>query len=70
MSPKTKYSVIVKNCSVGVGQSPSITENIEANHVRFTEHGSLIFEEDTEDSGRQLVAAFASGNWSKVTNRN
>lgn len=70
MSPKTKYSVIVKNCSVGVGQSLSTTDNFEAHHVRFTESGGLILEVDTEDSGRELVVAYASGNWSKVTTRN
>jgi hypothetical protein len=67
MYDKTKYLVIVKNVSVGVSQSAPVTENIEAHHVRFTENGGLIFERDTESSGRELVAAFASGNWCKVT---
>jgi hypothetical protein len=69
MMSKKQFQVVAKNCAVGVGVSSPLSESIEADSVRIDESGCLLFEVTSSEGGKQLVQAFSSGHWCKVTQR-
>jgi hypothetical protein len=62
-----EYAIVVDKIITSPGKSTEVREYAQADRVIFNEAGGVMFVSGGDNASGQLVVAYASGNWQKVS---